>query len=158
VATVITMYLLPEVNLQLRPKLLALAPGTRIVSHDWDLGDWHPDRSIVVEAPDELMGLHKHSLLRLWIVPARLAGQWCAGEHALQLQQTFQMLSGHWLHGASRWPINSRIEGAVAPLSGRDGAAQLVLQGDQLRVEAATGAWSALRGAWFARASPAGCQ
>jgi len=114
VATVITMYLLPEVNLQLRPKLLALAPGTRIVSHDWDLGDWHPDRSIVVEAPDELMGLHKHSLLRLWIVPARLAGQWCAGEHALQLQQTFQMLSGHWLHGASRWPINSRIEGAVA--------------------------------------------
>ena len=44
-ATVVTMYLLPEVNLQLRPRLLALAPGTRIVSHDWDMGDWTPDRT-----------------------------------------------------------------------------------------------------------------
>jgi SAM-dependent methyltransferase len=52
-ATVITMYLLPEVNLQLRPRLLALKPGTRIVSHDWDMGDWKPDRVVTVEAPDK---------------------------------------------------------------------------------------------------------
>ena len=44
-ASVVTMYLLPEVNLQLRPRLLDLKPGTRIVSHDWDMGDWLPDRS-----------------------------------------------------------------------------------------------------------------
>jgi len=44
-ATVVTMYLLPEVNLQLRPSLLALKPGTRLVSHDWDMGDWQPDQT-----------------------------------------------------------------------------------------------------------------
>jgi SAM-dependent methyltransferase len=69
-ATVITMYLLPEVNLQLRPRLLALKPGTRIVSHDWDMGDWPPDRTIVVDAPDKPIGREKLSRLHLWTVPA----------------------------------------------------------------------------------------
>jgi hypothetical protein len=70
-ATVITMYLLPEVNLQLRPRLLALKPGTRIVSHDWDMGDWKPDRVITVDAPDKPIGREKVSRLYLWTVPAR---------------------------------------------------------------------------------------
>ena len=69
-ASVITMYLLPAVNMQLRPKLLALKPGTRIVSHDWDMGDWKPERSITVDAPDKKIGLRKSSTLYLWIVPA----------------------------------------------------------------------------------------
>jgi predicted methyltransferase len=70
-ATVITMYLLPEVNLQLRPRLLALKPGTRIVSHDWDMGDWKPDRVVTVDAPDKPIGREKVSRLFLWTVPAR---------------------------------------------------------------------------------------
>jgi SAM-dependent methyltransferase len=70
-ATVITMYLLPEVNLQLRPRLLALKPGTRIVSHDWDMGDWKPDRVVTVDAPDKPIGREKLSRLYLWTVPAR---------------------------------------------------------------------------------------
>jgi SAM-dependent methyltransferase len=70
-ATVITMYLLPEVNLQLKPKLLALKPGTRIVSHDWDMGDWKPTRTITVDAPDKPIGREKVSKLHLWIVPPR---------------------------------------------------------------------------------------
>jgi SAM-dependent methyltransferase len=70
-ATVITMYLLPEVNLQLRSRLLALKPGTRIVSHDWDMGDWKPDRVVTVEAPDKPIGREKVSRLYLWTVPAR---------------------------------------------------------------------------------------
>ena len=70
-ATVITMYLLPDVNLLLRPKLLALKPGTRIVSHDWDMGDWKPDRVVTVEAPDKPIGREKLSRLYLWTVPAR---------------------------------------------------------------------------------------
>ena len=70
-ATVITMYLLPEVNLQLRPKLLALKPGTRIVSHDWDMGDWKPDRVVTVDAPDKPIGREKLSRLFLWTVPAK---------------------------------------------------------------------------------------
>jgi len=68
-ATVITMYLLPEVNLQLRPKLQALKPGTRIVSHDWDLGDWKPDQTSVVPVPDKQVGLEKSSRVHLWVVP-----------------------------------------------------------------------------------------
>ncbi|HET9978394.1 MAG TPA: methyltransferase domain-containing protein [Burkholderiaceae bacterium] len=67
-ATVITMYLLPEVNLQLRPRLQKLKPGTRIVSHDWDMGDWKPDRVITVDVPDKPIGREKKSTLYLWIV------------------------------------------------------------------------------------------
>jgi SAM-dependent methyltransferase len=70
-ATVITMYLLPDVNLKLRPKLQALKPGTRIVSHDWDMGDWKPDRMITVDVPDKALGRDKFSRLYLWTVPAR---------------------------------------------------------------------------------------
>ena len=64
-ATVITMYLLPAVNMRLRPRLLELKPGTRIVSHDFDLGDWQPDRKTTVRKN-----------VFLWIVPAKVEGRW----------------------------------------------------------------------------------
>jgi SAM-dependent methyltransferase len=70
-ATVVTMYLLPEVNLRLRPRLQALKPGTRIVSHDWDLGDWKPDRVVTIDVPNKPYGLEKVSRLYLWTVPPR---------------------------------------------------------------------------------------
>lgn len=78
-ATVITMYLLPDVNLALRPRLLErLAPGTRVVSHDWNMGDWRPERSVTVAAPDKPVGLERRSTVHLWIVPARVGGRWDA--------------------------------------------------------------------------------
>ena len=98
-ATVLTMYLLPEVNLELRPRILFdLRPGTRVVSHDWDMGEWEPDRRLVVEAPEKSVGLKKESAIYLWIVPARVAGYWRGtlrgpdGEEAvvLDLAQRFQ--------------------------------------------------------------------
>jgi len=67
-ATVVTLYLLPEVNLLLRPRLQRLKPGTRIVSHDWDMGDWKPDRTIEVDAPDKTIGREKKSRIHLWVV------------------------------------------------------------------------------------------
>jgi SAM-dependent methyltransferase len=67
-ATVITMYLLPEVNLRLRPRLQALKKGTRIVSHDWDMGDWKPDRQITLPVPDKAVGREKLSRVYLWVV------------------------------------------------------------------------------------------
>ena len=70
-ASVITMYLLPDVNLQLRPRLLTLTPGTRIVSHDWDMGDWPPTARLSVDVPDKAVGKEKVSRIHLWIVPAR---------------------------------------------------------------------------------------
>ena len=67
-ATVVTLYLLPEWNLQLRPRLQQLKRGTRIVSHDWDMGDWKPDRTVEVDAPDKTTGLEKKSRIHLWII------------------------------------------------------------------------------------------
>ena len=76
-ATVPTVYLLPEVNLELRPRILfELRPGTRVVSHDWDMGDWESDRRLVVEAPHKPVGPEKESTVYLWIVPAHIAGHW----------------------------------------------------------------------------------
>lgn len=94
-ATVITMYLLPEVNLQLRPRLLALRPGTRIVSHDYDLGDWPPERTIVVDAPGKPVGSDQRSHVHLWVVPAPVAGLWCdtTAGHAMRIEQRYQQLT-----------------------------------------------------------------
>ncbi len=97
-ASIITMYLLPEVNLQLRPKLLRLRPGTRVVSHDWDMGDWKPDRTITLAVPDKAIGLEKSSKVHLWIVPARVDGRWCGtsrkAKAELRLAQDYQSLKG----------------------------------------------------------------
>lgn len=68
VASVITIYLLPAVNLKLRPALQKLKAGTRIVTHDWDMGDWTPDRAITVDAPEKKTGIAKSSKLMLWIL------------------------------------------------------------------------------------------
>ena len=92
-ASVVTMYLLPEVNLQLRPRLLALAPGTRIVSHDWDMGDWQPDRSLTLDVPEKAIGREKSSRIYLWRVPARVGGVWCADAARLEIVQRFQRYS-----------------------------------------------------------------
>ncbi len=64
-ATVVTLYLLPDLNLRLRPKLLALKPGTRIVSHSFDMGEWKPDRELHVDG----------KMVYLWIVPAKTPAQ-----------------------------------------------------------------------------------
>jgi len=91
-ATVITAYLLPFVMLRLRPALLELKPGTRIVSHDFDFGDWRPDQKTSIRKN-----------VFLWIVPARAAGRWQARLELppverlleLELSQRYQEVSGH---------------------------------------------------------------
>ncbi len=113
-ATVVTMYLLPAVNLELRPKLLAtLRPGTRVVSHDWDMGDWEPDAKMDVPAPDKPVGLRKESTVYLWIVPARAGGEWRTrvplpsglAEVRLEIDQRYQMLSGTAQVGDKRYEL-----------------------------------------------------
>ena len=102
-ATVVAFYLLPDFNLELRPKLLEeLRPGTRLVSHDGDMGDWPPDAKIVVDAPGKTVGVEKKSTIYLWVVPAMVMGEWTTriplgnGTKAvtLDLAQSFQSLSG----------------------------------------------------------------
>jgi hypothetical protein len=106
-ATVVTMYLLPEVNLALRPRLLFdLRPGTRIVSHDWDMADWEPDRRLVIQTPGKTVWPLAASTVYLWVVPARLAGYWrgtLTGPQGvepvvIEFQQRFQNASASlWL-------------------------------------------------------------
>ena len=135
-ASVITMYLLPQVNMALRPRLLALAPGTRIVSHDWDLGDWQPDHSLTVAVPDKAVGLEKFSRLHLWTVPARLQGLWCGdGGVALRLVQQHQQLTATLDSGAQRRGFSGRIDGASLQLLGAAGAGWSAQRdGDGLRI------------------------
>jgi SAM-dependent methyltransferase len=88
-ASVVTMYLLPDINLKLRPKLLAtLRPGTRVVSHDFSMGDWKPDRELAVQKK-----------MYLWVIPAQVAGRWKleaelpgvgARSYELEVRQRFQ--------------------------------------------------------------------
>ncbi len=156
-ASVITMYLLPEVNLQLRPKLLALRPGTRIVSHDWDMGEWKPDRTRVVDAPDKKVGLEKKSRVHLWTVPAQLGGTWCAREAMLRLEQTFQSLQARFERSESAQAFDARIEGVVVHAAQPHGRLRLALHQDKLRVDLAQGPFAALRGLSFARSRDGAC-
>lgn len=87
-ATVITMFLLTEINLKLRPTLLELRPGTRIVTNTFRMGDWEPDETVT--APD----CDSWCDALLWIVPAKVNGEWKLPEGQLKLDQAFQMVSG----------------------------------------------------------------
>jgi hypothetical protein len=101
-ATVITMYLLPQVNIELRPKLLELKPGTRLVSHDFDMGDWKPDTSVTMDTQDKYGGAGGNSEIYFWIVPAQVAGVWrwelpVSGKllaYELKLEQKYQVITG----------------------------------------------------------------
>ncbi len=88
-ATVITMFLLPDINLKLRPKILDLRPGTRIVSNSFTMGEWEEDQSERVTE-----NCTSWCTALLWIVPAKVGGRWAVGNETLTLEQTFQMVSG----------------------------------------------------------------
>jgi hypothetical protein len=75
-ATVITSYLLPSMNEKLRPTILALKPGTRLVAHDYAMGEWDPDDSDTLIVPEKTVGDPGKSYIFFWIVPARVAGRW----------------------------------------------------------------------------------
>ncbi len=88
-ATVITMFLLPDINLKLRPKILNLKPGTRVVSNSFTMEDWEADQT------ETLTGdCTSWCTALLWIVPAKAEGTWTTPQGDLKLTQTFQKLSG----------------------------------------------------------------
>jgi len=97
-ASVVAFYLLPEFNAKLLPRLLALKPGTRIVSHDGGIGDWPPDERLEMRVPEKAVGVGGLSRVELWIVPARAEGQWLAevpqhgGRWTFRIAQRFQEL------------------------------------------------------------------
>jgi hypothetical protein len=159
-ASVVTLYLLPSLNLRLRPKLFKeLRPGTRVVSHDWDLGDWPPDHQETMPAPDKAVGISRESKVFLWIVPARVQGEWRvettlpgAPATTLALRQRYQhfegTLGGAALQGGKANGANVAFTVAGAgPLAGRyEGtAAGEAITGRVARADGTAGTWRAVR-------------
>src|SRR5262245_40700890 len=106
-ATVITMFLLPDINLRLRPKILDMKPGTRIVSNTFDMGDWTPDE--VAQAVD---GCTSYCKANFWLVPAKVAGTWKTDGGELVLEQKYQMLTGTLKMGGNSAAIsNAKMAG-----------------------------------------------
>jgi len=97
-ASVVSMYLLPNFNEKLLPRLLRLKPGTRIVSHDGGIGDWPADETLEMRAPEKPVGVGGLSKVELWIVPADAAGTWTSelpehgGRWRFRIKQKYQML------------------------------------------------------------------
>jgi precorrin-6B methylase 2 len=106
-ATVITMFLLPGINIRLRPKILDLRPGTRIVSNSFTMGEWAADEEGTVKN-----GCVSYCTALLWIVPAKVEGTWELPQGELALTQTFQMVSGTLRSGNVSTPItNGKLNG-----------------------------------------------
>jgi hypothetical protein len=109
-ATVITMFLLPELNLELRPAILDLKPGTRIVSNSFDMGEWEADQTVAVAREEGCDNVYCQAYL--WIVPAKVEGTWKLSQGELTLRQSFQMVSGDLSAGAERLPLaDGRLSG-----------------------------------------------
>ncbi|MFB3887134.1 MAG: class I SAM-dependent methyltransferase [Thermodesulfobacteriota bacterium] len=107
-ATVITMFLLPELNLKLRPLILNLKPGTRIVSNSFTMEEWAADETATVEGSD----CGSYSTALLWIVPAKVQGTWKLPQGELTLKQTFQTFSGTFKSGTKNMPVmNGKLNG-----------------------------------------------
>jgi hypothetical protein len=137
-ATVLTLYLLTDLNLKLRPTILNLKPGTRVVSNTFKMGDWQPDRSI----ESEIGNTHAY----LWIVPAQVEGLWeirdeLSGEtFRVQLSQHYQELKSAPSPGEETRPIhNAKLRGANIEFT-VDNAPPLqlngVVEGDEMRLAA----------------------
>jgi len=117
-ASVVTMYLLPDFNAKLLPRLLKLRPGTRIVSHDGSIGDWPPDERLEMRAPEKPVGVGGVSTVELWIVPADAAGTWTSeipghgGSWRFRIKQKFQLLDiDTSAQGRDLLVRNSRLRG-----------------------------------------------
>jgi len=107
-ASLVTLFLLPNLNLKLRPILLDMKPGTRVVSNTFNMDDWEPDASI--EAGGDCVS---YCRAYKWIIPAKVEGDWRLGDQTLRLAQKYQKLSGTLMQGTTTLPItDARMDGA----------------------------------------------
>src|SRR5690606_14942653 len=98
-ATVVTLFLLPNLNLRLKPILLDMAPGTRVVSNSFTMGDWDPDET------GEAEGCSSYCIAYKWVVPAKVEGSWKLPDGELQLTQKYQKVEGSLLRGSEKVAI-----------------------------------------------------
>jgi SAM-dependent methyltransferase len=144
-ATVITMFLLTEINLRLRPRLLELKPGTRIVSNTFKMDEWVPDET--VKAIDDC---ESYCEALLWIVPAKVEGIWKMSQGELKLSQVFQMVSGTMKTGNNTISISEgRLSGNQITFIVNDKKYSGMVNGDRIEGTAISGqnrsTWNATR-------------
>ena len=108
-ASVITMFLLPDINVKLRPKILELKPGTRVVSNSFDMGDWKSEQTVTLTAKEGCDA--SWCTAHFWIVPAKAAGRYDLPQGKLELKQMFQMLSGTLETGGQSQKVEGRVRG-----------------------------------------------
>jgi SAM-dependent methyltransferase len=139
-AQVITMFLLPSINIKLRPKILNLKPGTRIVSNTFDMEDWKPDEDATVENCTNWCTAH------LWIVPAKVEGTWKTGQGDLTIKQSFQNITGTLKNGSAVTPINGKLHGSQITFT--SGSTQYTgnVNGNSIDGTAGGAKWTATRG------------
>jgi hypothetical protein len=138
-AQVITMFLLSSINMKLRPKILDLKPGTRIVSNTFDMGEWKPDQSSTVP------GCNSWCTAHLWIVPAKVEGTWNVAQGELTLKQAFQMISGTLKSGSSVTPINGKLNGEQISFTAGNISYTGRVNENSMEGSAAGSKWSATR-------------
>jgi SAM-dependent methyltransferase len=139
-AQIITMFLLPSINLKLRPKILDLKPGTRIVSNSFDMEEWKPDETANAE------GCSNWCTAYLWIVPAKVNGTWKIADGELTLKQTFQMISGTLKSGDVIEPVNGRLHGEQITFSAGEGQYTGWVNGNSMEGSLKSGGkWNATR-------------
>ncbi|MCC6472189.1 MAG: class I SAM-dependent methyltransferase [Burkholderiales bacterium] len=143
-ATVITMFLLPDLNLKLRPAILNLKPGTRIVSNSFTMGEWEDDDTATSEAKD---GCTYWCIAHLWIVPAKVEGAWKLGQGELTLGQTFQKVSGTLREGGRTMALSAgRLHGDQIQFAAGGMKYTGRVSGDSMQGTTESGArWSASR-------------
>jgi precorrin-6B methylase 2 len=137
-AQVVTMFLLPSINLRLRPTILAMRPGTRVVSNSFTMDDWQADATTTVEGDCTTW-----CTAYLWIVPAKAEGTWQLGSNALTLTQKYQTLEGTL--GAT--PItNGRLNGSTITFSAGGTTYTGTVSGTSMKGTTGTGtAWNATK-------------
>ena len=138
-AQVITMFLLPSINLKLRPKILDLKPGTRIVSNSFDMEEWKPDETANVEGCTNWCTAH------LWIVPAKVNGTWKTPQGELAIKQTFQMITGTLKNGNVAAPINGKLTGDQISFTANGTQYTGRVNGNSIEGSAGSAKWSATR-------------
>jgi SAM-dependent methyltransferase len=110
-ASVITMFLLPDINVKLRPKILALRPGTRVVSNSFDMGEWKSDQTVTLTAEQGCSA--SWCTAHFWIVPAKVAGRYDLPQGRLELKQTYQMLTGTLQSEGRTHALEGRVRGSA---------------------------------------------
>jgi SAM-dependent methyltransferase len=138
-AQVISMFLLSSINLKLRPKILDLKPGTRIVSNTFDMGDWKPDESATIP------NCNSWCMAHLWIVPAKAEGIWKLPQGELTLKQNFQMISGTLKNGNVVAPINGKLNGERISFTAGNASYTGRVNGDSMEGSVGGAQWNATR-------------